>query len=112
MADHRGALRAVGPVSAGPVLAWRKGPAVSLCPSQNVMSVRYVVDTGDHGAAPLEQGRLLGELVVVAVQIIDVLRDRFALEVLPRAIANAVTRVDSGFSIGSLRAEIGVPVVF
>src|SRR5262245_15469110 len=52
MADHRGTLRAAGPVAAGPVLAWRESPAVSLRTSQNVMSGRYVVNTGDHGAAP------------------------------------------------------------
>ena len=55
MADHRGTLRAAGPVAAGPVRPRGKGPAVCLGASQNVMSVRYVVDTGDHGAASLGQ---------------------------------------------------------
>src|SRR5437763_1259688 len=52
MADHRGALRAAGPVAAGFVLARREGAAVNLRASQNVVSVRYVVDTGDHSARP------------------------------------------------------------
>jgi hypothetical protein len=59
------------------------------CRFAHVMSVRYVVDTGDHGAAPFGQGRLLGELVVVAVQVVVVLRDDLAV-----ASENAIRRGD------------------
>src|SRR4051794_24682394 len=72
------------------------------------MPVGRIVHTRNDQATLGQRGGH-AELVVVAVQIIDVLRDRFALEVLPRTTADAVTRVDGGFSLGSLRAEIGVP---
>jgi hypothetical protein len=43
------------------------------------------------------------------VQIVDVLSDDFALEILPRAVANAVTRIDGRLAVGSLGAQIGAP---
>ena len=59
--------------------------------------------------APLGQRRVHAKLVIVAVQIIDGLSDDFALEILPRTVANAVTRIDGRLSVGSLGAQIGAP---
>ena len=59
--------------------------------------------------APLGQRRVHAKLVVVAVQIVDVLSDDFALEILPRTIANAVARIDGRLPVGSLGAQIGTP---
>ena len=59
--------------------------------------------------APLGQRRVHAKLVIVAVQIVNVLSDDFALEILPRTIANAVTRIDGRLSVGSLGAQIGAP---
>src|SRR5215216_4382180 len=39
MADHRGALPALGPIAAGPILAGREGPAVRLRAGQHVMPI-------------------------------------------------------------------------
>src|SRR5258705_3355042 len=57
----------------------------------------------------LGQRRVHAKLVIVAVQIVDGLSDDFALEILPRTVANAVTRIDGRLSVGSLGAQIGAP---
>src|SRR6266699_1308274 len=59
--------------------------------------------------APLGQRRVHAKLVIVAVQIVDGLSDDFALEILPRTVANAVTRIDGRLSVGTLGAQIGAP---
>src|SRR5262249_23631594 len=106
--DHRGTLGAAGPVPTGAILAGGESLAVRLRAGQHVVIVRRIADAGDHGAA-LGQRRLRAELVVIAVQVIDVLRDHLALEVLPRALADAVASIDRLGATGRLRAEIGVP---
>src|SRR5258707_11056046 len=58
---------------------------------------------------PLGQRRVHAKLVIVAVQIVEVLSDDFALEILPWTIANAVTRIDGRLSVDSLGAQIGAP---
>jgi hypothetical protein len=45
---------------------------------------------------------LLGEVVGLAVQFVDVLGDNDALGVLPRAIADTVARIDRWLAIGGL----------
>src|SRR5262245_18922318 len=88
VADHRGALPALGPVAAGLVVAGRNRGAVRLRAGQCVIHVRRVAAAVDHVALFGERG-LLGEVVVRAVQVGNVLRDRDTLGVLPRALANA-----------------------
>src|SRR5215467_15028647 len=88
MADHRGALSALGPVAAGAILAGREGGAVRLRAGEHIVHVRRV-------AAPVHRVTLLGQRgllvdVVGAVQLGHVLGDDDALGVLPGALADAV----------------------
>src|SRR5207253_6927135 len=59
--------------------------------------------------AALRNRRIEAELVVVAVQVVKVGRDDFALEVLPWAVADAVARIHRRLAACFLRAEVGVP---
>ena len=91
----------------------RSSPAGKARPSarragQHVVTVRREADAGDDVAA-LGERVVEAELVVVAVQIVEAGRDDRALEVLPRAVADAVARVDRGLAVGGLGAEIGAP---
>src|SRR5262245_31319468 len=108
MADHGRALGAARPVATGAIRAGRKSPAFRRRAGQDVMTVRCKAHARND-LAPLSQRRVHAKLVIVAVQIIDVLSDDFALEILPRAVANAVTRIDRRLAVGSLGAQIGVP---
>src|SRR5215475_6944202 len=108
MADHGRALGAARPVATGAILAGRKSPAFRRRAGQDVMTVRCKAHARND-LAPLSQRRVHAKLVIVAVQIIDVLSDDFALEILPRAVANAVTRIDRRLAVGSLGAQIGAP---
>ena len=47
--------------------------------------------------------------VIVAVQIVEICSDGLALEILPRTVAYAVTRIDCRLGVGSLGAQIGAP---
>src|SRR5215471_3368536 len=87
VADHRGALGAARPVAAGSVLAGRKRPPVHLRAGQDVVGVGGVAHTGNHGA-PLGQRHRHAEFVAVAVEIVDVLGDNLAFEILPRAVSD------------------------
>src|SRR5438034_200363 len=61
------------------------------------------------GLAPLGDCRLLGNLVVGAVEIVDVLRDDHAAGVLPRAAADAIAGIDGAAS--KVGAEVSAPSV-
>src|SRR4051812_25446602 len=106
MADHGGALGALGPVAAGPVLAGRKRAAIGLRARQHIVAVRRVGTAVDR-LALFAQRRLLADLVVGAVQVVDALGDHLALGVLPWTAADAVARVDG--AARRLRAQIGMP---
>src|SRR5690242_19232921 len=108
MADHGSALRAARPVLAGAVVAGGKGGAVGLRSRQHVMAVRRVTAAIDH-LALFGKRRLLGEIVVGAVQIGDILGDDDALGVGPRPLADAILGIDRGLAVGGLRREIGAP---
>src|SRR6516164_9704330 len=75
---------------------------------QNVVPVGRHARPGDDGAA-LRERVLHAELVVVAVKIVDVLRDHHAFEVLPWAASYPVAGVDGAARHGSVAAEIGAP---
>lgn len=83
-------------------------PAVGLRAGQRVMSVGGIAAAIDHTAL-LGQRRLLGYVVVVAVQFLDILGDDHTLAVLPRTLADAIARIDRGLAIGRLGAEIRMP---
>ena len=108
MADHRHALCTAGPVVAGLVVTGRKRPTVRLRAGQGVVIVGRVADTRDHGS-PFGQRCLHAELVVVAVKIVDALRDDLAFEILPGAVTDTVACVDRLCVAGRLGAEIGTP---
>src|SRR5207248_10681808 len=108
VAEHRGALRALGPVAAGAVLARREGAAVWLRAGERIVVVGRVADARLHGAA-LGQRGLRAELVVGPVQVIDILGDDLFLEVLPRPAPDAIARVDGLATTRRLRAEIRMP---
>src|SRR5262249_20286546 len=105
MADHGGALPALAPIAAGPVIARRKGAAVRLRAGQHVVPVGRVGAAVDR-LALLAERRLLVDLVVGAVQVVDALRDHLALGVPPGPAPDAVARLDG---VCPLRAQIGVP---
>src|SRR5215813_5163782 len=108
VAEHRRALRAACPVLAGPVLVRRKSAAVHLRTRQDVMVVGRVADAGHDGAPLGERGRH-PELVVVAVQIVDVLGDDLLLEILPGAAPDPIAGVDGLRATDRLGAEISAP---
>src|SRR5262249_46283217 len=108
VSEHRSALRALGPVAAGAILACRESAAIRLRAGQRVVIVRRRADAR-YDSAALGQRGLLAELVVGAVQIIDVLRDGLFLEVHPRAAADAVARVNGLAATRRLRAQVSVP---
>src|SRR5205085_8310547 len=91
--DDRAAEGAAGPVVAGQVEVSGKRATVHLRAGDDVVVVRREADAGHHGAA-LGERRLHRELVVVAVEILDVLSDDLALEILPGAGADAVASMD------------------
>src|SRR4051812_16415799 len=72
------------------------------------MSVRSKAHAGND-EAPLGQRRVHGKRIVIAVQIVDVLGDGFALEILPWTAADAITRIDRRLAVRRLGAEIGAP---
>src|SRR4051794_17250406 len=106
--DHRGALRAAGPVAAGAVFAGRKGLAFRRRAGEHVVAVWRKADARNDETA-LGERRHRAELVVVAVQVVDAGRHDLTLEVLPRPLADAVARMSGGLAIGVLGREIGVP---
>src|SRR5690242_1044529 len=105
MTKHSGATRAAGPVIAGAVFPSREGAAVGGRSGQDIVAVRLFAAAVDHLTLLAEVG-LLGDVVAVAMQIIDALGDHDALGVLPWTLADAVARVHGA---GPLGAEIGVP---
>src|SRR5262249_50724833 len=82
--EHGAPEGAAGPIAAGQVHVRWKRPALRSGTGQNVAPVGRHARPGDDGAA-LRERVLHAELVVVAVKIVDVLRDHHAFEVLPWA---------------------------
>src|SRR5258707_13398854 len=99
---------AARPVVAGQVHVAGERSAVGLRAGQGVVIVRRIAETRNPGAA-LGERVVGGELVVGAVQVLDAGRDHHALGVLPRALADAVARIDGLDGRGLGAAEIGPP---
>src|SRR5215468_1216096 len=104
VAEHGGALAAARPVLAGVVFGIGEGGAVGLRAREDIVHVGRV-------AAAVDDGAFLGEVVLFrevigAVQLGHVLGDDDAFGILPRALADAVARIDRA---RPLRREIGVP---
>src|SRR5205085_7968872 len=85
MADDRGALAALGPVAAGGVATGGREPAVRIGAGQDVMLVGRVAASLDR-VALLAQGRLLVDVDLVGVQLVDVGGDDLTLGILPGAL--------------------------
>jgi hypothetical protein len=105
---HGATERAARPVVAGQVHIAGPRPTVHLRTGQNVMLVGRIADASDDRAS-FGQRILKTELVIVAVKIVDVLRNDHALEVLPGAGPDAIARIDGRLAVGGLRAQIGTP---
>src|SRR5262245_8795089 len=108
MTDHRRAGAALRPVAAGAILAGRERPPVGLRAGQHVVPIGRVATAVDHVALFTERG-LLAELVVGAVQVVDVLRDHVPLGIPPGAGPDAVAGIDGLAAAARLRAQIGAP---
>ena len=77
-----------------------EGSAVGLRAGQNVVPVRLVAAAVDDLALLVQRG-LLGDIVGVAVQVGDVSWRHDAFGVLPRALADAIARVDRRLAVGA-----------
>src|SRR5690349_7641689 len=108
MAHHGRALGAAGPVTAGAILAGRECAALHGRAGQHVMAVRRETDARNELAA-LADRVVEAELVVVAVQVVHAGRDDGTLEILPRALADTIARIDGRLAVGLLAAQIGAP---
>ena len=106
--QHGGALRAARPVVAGPIFAGREGAAIGLRPGERVVTIGGVAAVRDHGA-PFRQRALHVELIIIAMKVIDILRDDFALKILPRPSAYMIPGINSWLSVSRLGAQIGSP---
>src|SRR5690606_29119033 len=96
------------PVAARHVLlAGRRAP-VRRRSRQDVMPIRLVAAAVDD-LALLAQGRVLADLVVLAVEIVDRLGDHDSLGVLPGTVADTIARVDGLGAVARLGAEVGAP---
>ena len=109
MAEDRRTFAVLGPVAAGRVAAGRREHAFRIRSRQHVVRIDAVSATADGRALLGECGRL-GDLVRYRVEIIDACGDDDALGILPRALADAVARVDAGVASRCGRAQIGAPV--
>src|SRR5436305_251667 len=109
VADDGGPVAALRPVPAGRVAARRRIHALRIGPCDDVVHVHRVAAAA-HRLSLLRKRGLLVDLVLVRMQIGDVLRHHHAVEVLPRALADAIARVDARLAAGRRGAEIGVPV--
>jgi len=110
MAEHRGAGGAAGPVVARRIFASRERAAVRLGAGENVVHVRFVAARVDHLTFFAERG-FLADLVVIAVEIVDIFCNEYTLDVFPRTFAYTITRVNGGFAIGRCVAQICTPGV-
>jgi len=108
MAEHGAAELAARPVVAGHVEVARKCAAVGGRAGQDVVPVGVESEPGDHGAALGQRGRR-AEPDVCAVQVVDALRHHLALEILPRALADAVAGIHRSGAGSGIGAEIGAP---
>src|SRR5690606_17956700 len=105
--DEGRAAAAARPVAAGAILGTGEGRPVRLRTGEDVVAIGGVAPTVDH-LALLRQGRLLADRVG-PMQLLQVLGDDLALRVLPRSLADAITRIDRRRTACGARAEIGAP---
>src|SRR5690348_1391559 len=115
VAELRCAGTAAGPVLAGMIRSIRICAAVRLRTSQDVVLVRRVAKSFDR-LALLGQRSGSSKRVAnarhferVAVQIGEALRDTRTLSVVPRALADAVARVDGRLTARPAGAEVSMP---
>src|SRR5690606_9667049 len=106
--DDGRALAALRPVAAGHVLvARRERRAVGLRAGQDIVLVRAALARLDGIALLVERGFRVD--VRIVVQVFDILGDRDALRILPRALADAVARVDGLRAVDRALAQVSAP---
>src|SRR4029453_9365076 len=110
MAQHRGAFVAACPITACHIFAAWKCPTVRLRAGEYVMHVRFITAGVDLITFFAQRGFFV-EIIVVAVEIVDVFGDDDAFGILPRTFANAITGVDGRLAVGRAGTEIGPPGV-
>ena len=108
MAEHGDPKGAARPIVAGQAEVARKRPAVRLRSGQHVVLVERF-EHAVEGLALLGSCCLLGNLVVGAMEIVEVLRDDIAVGVLPWASPDAIAGIDG--SASKVGAEISAPSV-
>src|ERR1700730_5302050 len=95
MTDHRGTLGAARPVAARLVVTSRECSSIHLRSRKKVVTVGRVANTRNYGSS-FRQRDLHAELVIVAMQVFDVLRNDLGFEILPRAASNAIAALMVG----------------
>ena len=103
VAEHRRTGCAAGPIVAGHVFGARKRTTVRLGAGEDVVHVGFVTAGVDSIAFFGESG-LLVDLVVIAVQVVDIFGDNHPFSILPRAFADAIAGIHSRFAIDSICA--------
>src|SRR5215475_9630482 len=106
MAHARAALSCAGPVIARHCA--RKCLAVSARSRQHVVGIR-IVSTAIHWRPFFGKRVLLAKLVLVAVQIVNILRNDNALRVLPGTLADAIASVHGRLIPGCACAQVCPP---
>jgi len=112
VAEHYGAHGVGGVIVAGVIRAVGVGAAIGLRAGQDVVLVGHIAEAFNRVALFIEHGGFgnggahARQLQSIAVQIGEAHGDALALGVEPRAVADAVARVDG---IGALGAHVGVP---
>ena len=108
VAEHGDPKGAARPIVAGQAkVAWKR-PAVRLRSGQHIVLVERF-EHAVEGLALLGNCRLLGDLVVSAMEIVDVLRDAIAVGVLPWTSSYAIAGIDGAAS--KVGAEVSAPSV-
>jgi hypothetical protein len=108
--DRRPVVAALCPIAAGRVFARSRIHALRVRTGQHVVRI-HRVDPAGHDLAFLGQGGLLVQIGVLRMEVVDVLCDSDALDVLPRALANPIAGVDTGVTTRRRGAEIGAPIL-
>jgi hypothetical protein len=108
MIYHRRPLSAARPIAAGFVFIGWKCPPIHLRSRKNVVTIGSVADTWNHGPSFCQRD-LRPKLVVIAVKLINALRDYFVFKVLPRAVSDPIAGVNGPCATHCLSAKVGTP---
>src|SRR5690606_18177962 len=109
MTDFGAAVaRIAAPVATGVVFAVVESVSVRGGPGQDVVHVRRIAAPVDLPAV-LVQRRFLVQVVVVAVEVVDVRGNLDAVGIEPRSVTVAVPGIHRRLAAGGTGAEVGSP---